>query len=388
MSDHIEAQEADCDQPHERADPGEDRRQNPVSDKPHVAVPSSCNPPRKVMEDRRDAQRAAVPGAGQQALCCCSEIVARSILLWEHANGGISVNLARLREPLMRQRALIRFSEIVLGILLTSGGALAQHYSPPIWDGRYIDGCIGRSCDEDSQRRIAEEFCNLKGHKFAEKWETKDTRRAHRSYKLNENYTRWNREEASGVVFTYITCKGDWQEMVLTTPTERPPQEPETSDSDVKSKTIEIGEIQSRCLFVWDDPPHVHKVEQKLSLTHQSTSVQMKKLRHCIKLRVVGPVDIEGLARSHIDQCVNYALNHRKVQHALELLVAIGVDVFAGGGGTASATKLSLYVKSVAEETVDCLTDVDRLMAHFKEDLKTKFKASVKDEQHWIYWWL
>ena len=56
---------------------------------------------------------------------------------------------------------------------------------------------------------------------------------------------------------------------------------------------VKIGTIQERCLVSWDDPPQPHSTEIELKWGYQRLTQRMKKLRHCIKLKVVGRLMLE-----------------------------------------------------------------------------------------------
>ncbi len=142
-------------------------------------------------------------------------------------------------------------------------------------------------------------------------------------------------------------------------------------------------EIETRCLASWDDNWQPHSVSIDIgSLTGRVT---WKKLRHCIKLTLIGPVDFGGVARDYVNQCIQYGLNNQKVRYVLQLLVSIIADVLAVGG-TASAATVADYANSAANAIVDCLTDSKRITAFVGERLKEMFDASVEETSEWIYW--
>jgi hypothetical protein len=64
------------------------------------------------------------------------------------------------------------------------------------------------------------------------------------------------------------------------------------------------------------------------------------------------------------------------------------VDILSAGatGGAATIATVSDYVSNVAGETVECLTDENRVQAHISETLRQKFDATLNKESEWIYW--
>lgn len=152
--------------------------------------------------------------------------------------------------------------------------------------------------------------------------------------------------------------------------------------------SIRSGQIESRCLYSWDDSHQVHSEEVIVEWNFQRVRTTMKRLHHCIRLTVTGPLDVEGIAKSYVDRCVDYGLKKNSTRHALEALVALGVDVLSAGatGGAATIAKLADYTKSVTDNTMDCLTDTERITSHVKQKITEKFKSSVSSESTWIYW--
>lgn len=148
---------------------------------------------------------------------------------------------------------------------------------------------------------------------------------------------------------------------------------------------VKVGEIQKKCIARWDDSHQIHSSETIIEWNYQAVKTKMKKLEHCVELTVTGPIEIEGIARSYVDKCIDYGLNHQKTRHILGLIAAIVADVY-GTGGAATSAKLADYVSSASNETIDCLTDADRITAHIGEKLRAKFDASVRHESHWVYW--
>lgn len=148
---------------------------------------------------------------------------------------------------------------------------------------------------------------------------------------------------------------------------------------------VKIGEIQKKCIARWEDSHQVHSSETIIEWNYQAVKTTMKKLEHCIELTVTGPIEIEGIAKSYVDKCIDYGLNHQKTRHILGLIAAIVADVY-GTGGAATSAKLADYVSSASNEAIDCLTDTDKITAHIGQSLKAKFDASVRHESHWVYW--
>lgn len=114
----------------------------------------------------------------------------------------------------------------------------------------------------------------------------------------------------------------------------------------------------------------------------------MKRLHHCIRLTVTGPLDVEGIAKSYVNKCVDYGMKKNSTRHALEAIVALGVDVLSAGAtnGAATIAKLADYTKSVTDNTLDCLTDTDKVTSHVKQKITEKFNSTVTSESEWIYW--
>lgn len=155
-------------------------------------------------------------------------------------------------------------------------------------------------------------------------------------------------------------------------------------------ETVKTGVIQERCLIRYDDSHQMHSISDPVIEWNYQRGPQttMKKLEHCIKITVTGPLSIEGVAKSFVDSCVNYGLNHNKTLHILGLLGAISADVWGGGMGVYSTAKVSEYVASATTETISCLTDQKKITEHIKETLEDRFDATVRDESRWVYWTL
>jgi hypothetical protein len=155
---------------------------------------------------------------------------------------------------------------------------------------------------------------------------------------------------------------------------------------DAAKASVSTAEIQSRCLFRWDDSYNPHSGGLEIRPDYQAGKVTWKRLEHCIRLRVNGPVDIEGVAKDFVDRCVDHGINNQKNRYLVQALGALAADVWGGGGGRWSTANVLDYVKAVADDTIGCLTSSDRIADHFKRSLEQKFNASVKEETQWIYW--
>jgi hypothetical protein len=158
--------------------------------------------------------------------------------------------------------------------------------------------------------------------------------------------------------------------------------------TDVKRKptpAIKTGVVQEKCLISWDDSIQVHSVKTIIRWNYQAVKTKMKKLRHCIKLTVTGPVDINGLARDYVKSCIDHALNYDRSQYILQAIVALGADIAVSKGG-ASAANLTAYVDHVKTTSLSCLSNVSNMERYLKNALGRKFDATVQSESHWIYW--
>lgn len=158
-----------------------------------------------------------------------------------------------------------------------------------------------------------------------------------------------------------------------------------TEDSITKIRT---GIIKEKCLWSWDDSHQVDRLETVLKWDNQTIKTRMKKLHHCIDLRVEGPIDIDGIAGKYVDYCIDFALNDGKTQHLVEVILGLGVDYFIGGAGSATTAALADYISNVKEKSIDCLTDQDKITFYLQDALKAKFDASVNHETNWVYWYL
>ena len=129
----------------------------------------------------------------------------------------------------------------------------------------------------------------------------------------------------------------------------------------------------------------VHSEEVIFQWNYQAVKTTMKKLRHCIKLQVVGPIDVEGVAKSYVDACVQHGLNYQRTRYIVQALISIGADLLATKGG-ATAVTVADYIDSVVSNTLDCLTDAGKIQSYLSDYLSEKFEATVREESHWIYW--
>ncbi|PBB93197.1 hypothetical protein CK215_04265 [Mesorhizobium sp. WSM3864] len=150
---------------------------------------------------------------------------------------------------------------------------------------------------------------------------------------------------------------------------------------------IKTGVIQRKCLISWDDSHQVHSVETVIDWNFQRVRTKMKKLRHCVELKVIGPVDIGGVAKSYVDACIDRALNDNKTLYLLQAVVALVGDV-VGGGGSLSAANAYAYLDNVKTEAISCLTTLSKIKAYLQDYLGKQFDATVREESHWEYWYL
>jgi hypothetical protein len=150
-------------------------------------------------------------------------------------------------------------------------------------------------------------------------------------------------------------------------------------------REIQTGTIQERCLLRWDDSLQVHSTRTIIRWNYQAVKTTMKKLEHCIKIRVTVPINVQGVAKAYIDQCIQRALNDNKVLHILSGIIAPGVDVLSAGatGGSATAAAVADYVYAVQDRAISCLTDTGRIESYLSGVLKDKFNGKVS---RWIYW--
>jgi uncharacterized membrane protein len=57
---------------------------------------------------------------------------------------------------------------------------------------------------------------------------------------------------------------------------------------------IQRTQIYDRCLISWDDSQQVHSSELIINWDYQAWKTVLKRLHHCIRLRAVGPIQVEG----------------------------------------------------------------------------------------------
>ncbi len=153
---------------------------------------------------------------------------------------------------------------------------------------------------------------------------------------------------------------------------------------------VTTGVIQEKCLLSYDDSHQFHKERIILNFNNQTVEITMKKLSHCYKLKVVGPVDVSDIGKSFVDGCIHKALNDNKAVHLLTLAMGIFADLGSSGtsGGSGTVAAVSHYVKAVQERAISCLTDLDQLEDHAKKRIGEAFSSSVRHESHWVYWTL
>ena len=156
-------------------------------------------------------------------------------------------------------------------------------------------------------------------------------------------------------------------------------QKPQEATSD---DSVKVGTIHERCLFSWDDSFNVH------SVGGWPPKVRMKKLRHCTKLTAVGPVDVAGVAKEFVSECINSALNDEKAAHILKGLIAIAVDIGSAGvtGGSATFAAATDYALAVKDRALRCLTDEKKVENIVAGRAGGKISASVQGTSEWIYW--
>ena len=155
-----------------------------------------------------------------------------------------------------------------------------------------------------------------------------------------------------------------------------------------KLATVDIGVIQEKCLISYDDSHQVHSVGVEITWTRQAGKTTMKKLSHCLKMRVMGPVNIEGVAKQYVDDCANHALNDKKTIYILQGIVAAVADVYGGGNGAATGANVAAYVNAVKDDLVSCLTNTGKIEAFLKQKVEQTLQSTVQEESHWVYWTL
>lgn len=145
-----------------------------------------------------------------------------------------------------------------------------------------------------------------------------------------------------------------------------------------QSPGTQVGEIDRRCLITYDDgwEPMAAQFDQN-TLSYKET---WKKNENCIELQTVGPIQIEGVAKEHVNTCINKALNSNKFVRAVGLVAAVAADVGSsgatGGGGVTAAYVLSL-VTTISNEAIDCITDTDKFLENAEASLKKQFKSTI-----------
>ena len=150
-------------------------------------------------------------------------------------------------------------------------------------------------------------------------------------------------------------------------------------------KEVKSGVVDTRCLISWDDSFQLHSTKLIVEWGYQAWKQTWKKLNHCIKLTTIGPVDVKGVAKEYVDQCVKYALSDRQTEFLIRAAVALGADIL-GAGGAASAANVAAYVDHVSSTAIRCLTDSARIDKHLAATLQGTFNATVSNESHWVYW--
>lgn len=198
---------------------------------------------------------------------------------------------------------------------------------------------------------------------------------------VNNQFDSWEEDfscsQSTGrmVMFSFRNTGPDLSETINLT----------SSDPDRQMPDVQIGEIDSRCLFSWDDSHQVHSVRTVIEWNFQKVVTTMKKLRHCYRLRTVGPVDIEGLAKGFVDHCIDQALHDRQAEYIIRALAALAADIY-GGGGSISAANLAEWIDNVRARTVACLTDSNEISDFVVGYIGNQINASVTEESHWEFW--
>lgn len=167
-----------------------------------------------------------------------------------------------------------------------------------------------------------------------------------------------------------------------------PPREDTSMPAPPEIVKITTGVIDSRCLYSWDDSQQFHSESIHLELGHQSAKTTMKPLHHCIRLTVTGPIDIQGIAKSYVERCIDYGLKKNSTRHALEGIAAIAADIFSGGATVGSITmiKVADYTKSVTDNIIECLVDTKEISFFMQSQISSQIKSTVKSESEWRYW--
>lgn len=148
------------------------------------------------------------------------------------------------------------------------------------------------------------------------------------------------------------------------------------------------GPIVERCIYSWSDSHNFHSSRTEINLNYQATKTTWKRLDHCMKLTVNGPIDAKAIAKSYVEKCVRDAINNDRNRHLFELLVAIGVDVAAEGatGFAATTAKAADYANSVRKDAMECLTSSTKMEDYVAKALKDSFGAKIELVSNWVYW--
>lgn len=151
---------------------------------------------------------------------------------------------------------------------------------------------------------------------------------------------------------------------------------------------VKEGLLVERCIYSWSDSHNFHSSYTEISLNRQVTKTTWKRLDHCMKLTVIGPIDANAIAKSYIEKCVRDAINNDRNRHLFELLVAIGVDVAAEGatGFAATTAKAADYANSVRKDAMECLTSSTKMEDYVAKALKDSFGAKIEMVSNWVYW--
>ncbi len=151
---------------------------------------------------------------------------------------------------------------------------------------------------------------------------------------------------------------------------------------------VPVRPVEERCVISWHDSFQPHSAEVELRLDYQAGRQTWKKLFHCIKLEIYAPIDIDGIARRHVDACVQHGINDGKNIYLLKLIAGFAVDVMSEGLTRGGGAMLAIadYVDNVTEETAKCLTDSDRVGGVIEESVKGSFQHAVFEESSWEFW--
>jgi hypothetical protein len=156
-------------------------------------------------------------------------------------------------------------------------------------------------------------------------------------------------------------------------------------ETQIIDKKITTAILVDKCLFSWEDSQQVHSAETIINWNYQAEKVTMRKLSHCMRLKVRGPVDIEGIAKAHVENCIHEGLESEQFKRGVELLAGIVADAYGlGGAGTAAA--VTAIGADISDKTLSCLQDADRLEGTLKQSLGELYQAEIKHEQEWVFW--